>query len=414
MRTLGRIGLFTTAGLGLVTVALGAWLLQLVRAPRLPYRSDCHMAWSTIVEPDIFITAAAGLLGVLVGATFWGRSGDWTLGTAVHPGRIVLTVYVAVLGSMTLGSLPAVALVEVMVWRAGGQPCFSAAALHLLAVLGFGLAVGMTAARWLNPLLAAVVALAVLGLLYAAVPSLTQDKLLNVGVTPLPMMDQRRSWAYAAVMAAALCLGSAALLWSVVNRRHVASSAAGMALAVGVVLLPGPRDFVAYQAEARTCRRISAAKQVCLPVSYSWMALGVRERADRMLSQAVAEGVDPTRLPRRFELGQFASTSDPGTAQMTLSSGFISDGRVPPVEVAGLLVSPSWCAGMRRSDPPAALLRQTGAMAVWFAVQGGYVTARDAANMVPQDLVDPASLTASDINAGLTAASACRAATWVR
>jgi hypothetical protein len=99
-------------------------------------------------------------------------------------------------------------------------------------------------------------------------------------------------------------------------------------------------------------------------------------------------------------------------SRMTLSSGFASDGHVGPLEVAGLLVTPSWCSSLLADVPPEPLLRQASVMAVWFAVQAGRVQARDAASLLPHEAPDPASLSAAQVTAGLRAARSCTVASW--
>jgi hypothetical protein len=132
-----------------------------------------------------------------------------------------------------------------------------------------------------------------------------------------------------------------------------------------------------------------------------------------MLAAAATAGVDVRALPPRFELGQFGTASAPDVSRMTLSSGFVSDGHVGALEVAGLLVTPSWCSSLRADTPPEPLLRQASVMAVWFAMEGGRLGAQDPAGLLPHEAPEPASLTAAQVTAGLRAARSCTVAAWV-
>ena len=412
MRQLPRIGFLTSAGAGIFAIAVGAWLTQLVLAPRLPYRADCQMAWSAMSEPDIILFGSAGLIGVVAGSAYWPRRGT-LLRTAVRPGVSVMTMIAGLLAMIVVASVPSIVVLESSIRAQGGSACVSASAFHLLGTVVFGLGVGMAAAHWLNPLLAAVTTLAALAILYAIFPSVTDKKLLNVGVTPLPMMDMRRSWTYAASMVVILIMITAALLATVVaSKRARIALAVAAALSFSLAFTPATSDFIEIHPDARVCAAVYRGKEVCVPKSYHWLSPGVVESTSRMLRAAEGDGVDLGSLPSRFELGQFERTSSRSTAQMSLSSGFISDGRVPALETAGLLVTPSWCASMRSEEPPDGLLRQSGVMAVWFAMTAGFVSPRDAGGFLPADVVDPATLSADDITTGLRAAQACEVAQW--
>lgn len=414
MKTLWRTGVLTSGGVVFVVIALAAYVVQVVRSPRVSWRADCQMAWSTIIEPDIFFVAVVTMLGVGLGSVFWGPRSHLLL-TATAPGARVAAIAGSTLTLVAVAFLPGVTLALARTAAAGGPACVSAAALHLFAAMALGLGVGMAAARRLNAPLAAVVSLAVVGLLYAVVPALADRKLLNVGVTPLPMMDQQRSWAYALWMAVALAVLTLLLVASVVAGRHLRFVVLGLVvtlLAVGV--LPAPTSIVNYRLEDRVCEDLTAGKRFCVPRSYSWLARPGAQMADRMLVAGVARGLDTDLLPGRFELGQFATTSGPETSQMTLSSEFASLGRLPATEVGGLLATPSWCPAMRAPIAPMALLRQTGVLAVWFAVQSGDIEASDAPSRVASGDIDPSKLTIGQVNAGFRAARACSAATWAQ
>ena len=412
MRTLARIGYLTTSGIPLIAIALAAWLAQLVRSPRVSYRSDCEMAWAALTEPDVVILGCAALVGVYLGTLYWGGRGP-ALRTAPHPAAIVVTLLALTSTAFALASVPGIVVLESAVRASGGSACVSAAGLHLLAAVVFALSCGMVAAAWLTPVLAAVSSLATIGVVYAVVPALTDRKLLNVGVTPLPMMDTRRSWAYALTMVAVLLALTLAMLAWVAGSGRL--RLLGTLTAVGSLLLlgaPGATDFTTHHADARACSALPEGKELGLPASYRWLGDDVVTEASAMLDAAATAGVDMEALPPRFELGQFVTESGPDVSQMTLSSGFASGGHVGPLEVAGLLVTPSWCSSLRDDVPPEPLLRQASVMAVWFAVQAGSVQARDAAGLLPREAPAPASLTAAQVSAGLRAARSCTVAPW--
>lgn len=413
MRRVIQIGALTTGGLGFGGLLTAAWMFRLVQSPRTSPRADCEMAWAILSKPDIFLIGACALMGVAIGNLYLNRDGVARLETAVAPGRLMLAGLVGLIALIILVMTPAIFLLLVNVGAAGGAPCVSASFAHLVASLGFGIVTGALAGSRFNPLLAVVISLTFMGVLYVVGPSLFDKRLLNVGATPLPMMDRQRSWLFALSACAVLAILSlAALTYMASWRRRSSVIALGVLPALAFFIFPSPSPFIADRLEERSCTTVGTSHRFCVPQSYSWLLIASGPDVRRLLHSAARAGLDTSRIRPTLEVGQVETVSARDVSRSALTTAYITDDKVPPLELAGMLVTPSWCSSLRADVPPEGLLRQSGVLAVWLLVQGGYIRASDAVGMVPPDAPDPAGLSVGQVDEALVAMQSCGHAPW--